>query len=273
MAKKERLQKILAGAGVASRRASEKLITEGRVRLNGRVVTELGTKADSRRDKIEVNGRRIMHEPHAYYVLNKPREVISTLSDPEGRETIKDSLTGIPERVFPVGRLDYHTSGVILLTNDGEMSEALLRPAKKVPKVYVVKMKGHLDIPELDRLRNGVTLDDGYETQPAEVFVLRQEKGHTWIQMTLTEGKNRQIRRMGDAIGRRVMRLSRTEFAKIGVDGLRPGDYRPVRARELEKLKKRYLNPKRRANAALAEAEAEALYDGVPFEPKDHDPE
>jgi len=261
---KERLQKILAGAGVASRRASERLIVDGRVRVNGKIVTELGTKADGRRDKIEVDGRRIVSEKPAYYVLNKPRGVVSTLSDPEGRETIKDNLKGIPERVFPVGRLDYHTSGVLLLTNDGEMSEALLRPAKNVPKTYVVKLKGHLDIPELDRIRKGIELDDGYVTKPAEVFVLRQEKGHTWVQLTLTEGKNRQIRRMGDAIGRRVMRLSRTIFAGIGIDGLRPGDYRPMRARELEKLKKKYLHAKRRQKQAEVEAEAEAEEAGLP---------
>jgi 23S rRNA pseudouridine2605 synthase len=253
MPRQERLQKILAGAGVASRRASERLITDGRVRVNGKIVTELGTKADPRRDKIEVDGRRIAREQPAYYVLNKPREVVSTLSDPEGRETIKDNLKGIPERVFPIGRLDYHTSGVLLLTNDGEMSEALLRPAKNVPKTYVVKVKGHLDIPELDQLRNGVTLDDGYVTKPAEVFVIRQEKGHTWIQMTLTEGKNRQIRRMGDALGRRVMRLSRTSFGGISIDGLRPGEYRPLRARELEKLEKKYLKAKRRQTEASSD--------------------
>lgn len=247
---KERLQKILAAAGIASRRASEKLIADGRVRVNGRVVTELGVKADSRKDKIEVDGRRISREKPAYYILNKPRAVVSTLSDPEGRETIKDNLVGIPERVFPVGRLDYHTSGALLLTNDGEMSEALLRPTKNVPKVYVVKLKGHLDVPELDRIRNGLRLEDGYVTKPAECFVLRQEKGHTWIQLTLTEGKNRQIRRMGDALGRRVMRLSRTSFAGVGIDGLRPGEYRPLRAREIEKLKKKFLNPKRRSKDA-----------------------
>jgi 23S rRNA pseudouridine2605 synthase len=242
----ERLQKILARAGLASRRKAETLITEGRVRVNGKVVRELGTRAVAGKDKIEVDGKRIVLEKPAYYVLHKPREVVSTLDDPEGRDTIKDLIEGIPERVFPVGRLDYHTSGVLLLTNDGELSEALLRPAREVPKTYVVKVNGSLDIEELDRLRKGVTLDDGYVTKPAELFVLREEGHNTWIQMTLTEGKNRQIRRMGDAIGRRVQRLSRVAFADVTVEGLRPGEHRELRARELDKLKKRYLVPKRK---------------------------
>jgi len=247
-----RLQKVLAQAGVASRRAAEKLITGGRVRVNGKVVTELGSRADPRKDRIDVDGRRVVLEKPAYYVLHKPREVVSTLSDPEGRDTIKDLLVGIPERVFPVGRLDFHTSGVLILTNDGEFMDALLKPKRKVPKTYVVKVKGHLDIPELDHLRNGVVLDDGYKTQPAELFVIREEKSHTWIQMTLPEGKNRQIRRMGDAIGRRVQRLSRVSFADVTIEGLRAGEYRPMRARELEKIKRRYIDPLRRSKGADA---------------------
>ena len=238
---KERLQKILAAAGVSSRRGAEELITEGRVRVNGRIVTELGTKADAHKDKVEVDGRRIVSEKPAYYVLNKPREVVSTLSDPEGRASIGELVKNIPERVFPVGRLDYHTSGVLLLTNDGDFSQALLKPKKKVPKTYIVKFTGSLDVEELDRLRNGVELDDGYTTQKAEVFVVRQEPKNCWVQMTLTEGKNRQIRRMGEAIGHKVGRLSRVAFADITADGLRPGEHRPLNKRELEKLKKRYI--------------------------------
>jgi 23S rRNA pseudouridine2605 synthase len=246
---RERLQKILASAGVASRRAAEALIVDGKVRVNGRIVRELGVKADARNDKIEVDGKRVVADRPVYYVLNKPRDVVSTLSDPEGRKTIKDLVRGIPERVFPIGRLDYHTSGVLLLTNDGEMSEALLRPTKGVPKIYVAKVRGHLDIPELDRLRNGVKLDDGYTTKKAEVFVLREEKGTTWLQITLVEGKNRQIHRMCEAIGHRVMRLSRVSFADVTVEGLRPGESRPLTTKELERLKKRYLVPKRRTQA------------------------
>lgn len=237
---KERLQKILARAGVASRRKAEALIVDGRVRVNGRVVEELGAKADGRRDKIEVDGKRVVGEPLVYYLLNKPREVVSTMSDPQGRPTVQGLLKRVPERVFPVGRLDYHTSGAMLVTNDGELSDALLRPKSGVPKVYAVKMTGHFDVPELDALRNGVTLEDGTVTRKAEVFVLREEKNHTWLQLTLREGMNRQIRRMAEALGRRVMRLSRQSFAGLTVEGLRPGQLRPLKKRELERLKKRY---------------------------------
>jgi 23S rRNA pseudouridine2605 synthase len=238
-----RLQKLLAGAGVVSRRAAERLITEGRIRVNGRIVKELGAKANPHKDKIEVDGKRIVREKPVYYVLHKPREVVSTLSDPEGRDCIKDLIKDIPERVFPIGRLDYHTSGALLLTNDGELADALLKPKRDVPKTYLVKFAGNLGIPELDRLRKGVVLDDGYTTQPAELFVVRQEDKNCWVQITLREGKNRQIRRMGDSIGHTVRRLSRIAFADITTEGLRPGEHRPLRGRELEKLKKRYIKP------------------------------
>lgn len=253
----ERLQKILAHAGVASRRAAETMIAEGRVRVNGRVVTELGARADAHRDRVEVDGRRVVLEKPAYYVVHKPREMVTTLSDPEGRDTIGDLLKRIAERVYPVGRLDYHTSGALLVTNDGEMAEALLSPRRKVPKVYAAKMRGHLDVPELDSLRNGVRLDDGYVTKKAEVFVLREEPKNTWVQITLMEGKNRQIHRMGQAIGHPVQRLVRLSFAGIGTDGLRPGEWRPLTKNEIDKLKKTYLRVARRERD-----QAEAMADG-----------
>lgn len=242
----ERLQKILAHAGIASRRAAEKLIAEGHVRVNGRVVTELGARADAFRDRVEVDGRRIVLEKPAYYLVHKPREMVTTLSDPEGRDHLGQLLKRIPERVYPVGRLDYHTSGALLVTNDGELADALLNPRRKVPKVYAAKLKGHLDVPELDKLRNGVRLDDGYVTKPAEVFVLREEPRNTWVQITLTEGKNRQIHRMAMAIGHPVQRLVRLSFAGLTTDGLRPGEWRPLTRTELEKLKKQYVVAARR---------------------------
>ncbi|HJK97022.1 MAG TPA: pseudouridine synthase [Polyangiaceae bacterium LLY-WYZ-14_1] len=258
----ERLQKILAQAGIASRRAAEQLIADGRIRVNGRVVTELGSKAVLGKDAIEVDGRRLTREKPVYYLLHKPREVVSTVDDPEGRPTVRGLLKRVPERVFPVGRLDYHTSGALLLTNDGELAEALLHPRQKVPKVYAAKVQGQVDVPELDRLRNGVVLDDGTKTRPAEVFVIREDGNTTWVQLTLREGKNRQIHRMFDALGRRVSRLARISFAEIPTDGLRPGEYRELGARELEKLKKHYLTPhrqrKRKAAARQAADEGEA---------------
>lgn len=220
------------------------------MRVNGRVVTELGTKVDPHKDRVEVDGKRLVAEKPVYYVVHKPREMVTTLDDPEGRATIADLLGRIPERVVPVGRLDYHTSGALLVTNDGDMVDALLRPQSGVPKVYAAKFQGHLDVEELDGLRNGVTLDDGYRTKKAEVFVLREERNHTWVQMTLTEGKNRQIHRMGEAIGHRVMRLARQSFAGISIEGLRPGDYRELKRDELQQLKKKYLNPARQARGA-----------------------
>jgi 23S rRNA pseudouridine2605 synthase len=243
---RERLQKILSGAGVASRRAAERLIEAGRVRVNGRVVTELGVKADAHRDRIELDGRRVVTEKPVYYLLHKPREVVSTLDDPQGRTTVGSLLRRIPERVFPVGRLDYHTSGALLVTNDGEMAQALLKPRNAVPKVYAVKMRGFLDEAPLQQLRSGVVLDDGHRTRPAEVFVLREEERNTWLQMTLTEGKNRQIRRMGEAIGHPVQRIARLEFAGLSTEGMRPGAIRPLNTKEVDKLKRKYLNPHKR---------------------------
>lgn len=242
----ERLQKVMAAAGVASRRKCEELIAAGRVRVNGRVVREQGVKVDSYRDKIEVDGRRIVREKPVYYVLHKPREMVSTLADPEGRTNLSSALGRIDERVFPVGRLDYHTSGVLLVTNDGGFSEALLRPAAGVPKVYVAKMRGPIDVRELELLRNGIRLDDGYVTKKAEAFVQRSEGDNCWVQITLREGKNRQIHRMGEALGRRVMRLARVSFGDITVEGLRPGAIRPLTKKELDKLHKAYVTPHRR---------------------------
>lgn len=251
----ERLQKIIAQAGVSSRRAAESLITGGHVRVNGRIVTELGTKADPRSDKIEVDGRRLVPELPVYYVIHKPRGVVSTMSDPEGRPTVATLVKALKTRVFPVGRLDFATSGVLLMTNDGELSAALLHPRKSVPKTYVLKVQGAMDQDDLDVWRRGVQLEDGL-TLPAEVHLLRHEEDKTWIEITLREGRNQQIRRMGDATGFRVMRLARTSFAGIGHEGLRPGEMRPLTRDELIALRDAYGVPKRirSANASAMPA-------------------
>lgn len=249
---KERLQKILAHAGIASRRAAEGLITAGKVRVNGKIVSELGASADARKDRIEVDGKRIVLEKPVYLMLHKPRGVVSTLSDPEGRPHLGELVKNVGARVYPVGRLDFHTSGALLLTNDGELTDALLHPRRDVPKIYVAKVRGMVTIEDLDRLRNGVVLDDGDKTKPADVFVLREEDRNTWLQITLFEGRNRQIHRMGEAIGHPVLRLARLSFAGISTDGLRPGEMRPVTEDELEKLKKNYLTPYRRARDTAA---------------------
>ncbi len=240
---RERLQKILAGAGVASRRACEELIRKGRVSVNGRRVTELGTKADPRTDRVEVDGKRVVAEKPVYYLLNKPREAVTTADDPEGRQTTAHIMKPIRERVFPVGRLDYNTSGALLFTNDGELAQALLHPRKGVPKRYVVKVQGILEVEDLNALRQGIDIGCGQKTARSELFVLRQERNNTWLAITLTEGKNRQIHRMVEAVGYRVLRLSRQSFANLTIEGLRPGRYRPLTDAEVTKLKRDYAAP------------------------------
>jgi 23S rRNA pseudouridine2605 synthase len=239
----ERLQKILAKAGIASRRAAEGLIVDGRVRVNGRVVRELGAKASAARDRIEVDGKRIVAEKPVYYLMHKPRGVVTTLDDPEGRQSIKDLVQDIPERVFPVGRLDFQTSGVLLLTNDGDMAQALLHPTRKVPKTYTAKLYGDVDERGLSALREGVVLDDGEKTAPAMVSIVKKDDKHIWLELTINEGKNRQVHRMAEAIGRRVLRLSRISFAGLQIAGLRAGAIRELLPSELNDLKQKYLNP------------------------------
>jgi 23S rRNA pseudouridine2605 synthase len=240
----ERLQKVLARAGVASRRAAEELISAGRVRVDGRVVTELGTKVDPRASAVEVDGKRVLAESLAYVVLHKPRNVVATMSDPEGRPTVRELLAEVPGRVYPVGRLDFSTSGVLLATNDGDFAAALLHPRKAVPKTYVVKVQGVMEEPDIEQWRRGVKLEDG-QTLPAKVTLIRHEEGKTWFELTITEGRNQQIRRMGDATGFRVMRLARTEFAGISSEGLAPGRWRYMSRDELTAFKEAWGVPRR----------------------------
>jgi 23S rRNA pseudouridine2605 synthase len=239
----ERIQKILARGGIASRRAAERLITEGRVRVNGKVVSELGAKADPRRDKVEVDGKRVVAEQFVYVVLHKPRGVVATMSDPEGRPTVREILSSVGARVYPVGRLDFATSGVLLATNDGELADGLLHPRKAVPKSYVVKVKGKMEPEDLDVWRKGVRLEDGM-TLPAEAKILRYEADKTWIELTIREGRNQQIRRMGEATRFPVMRLARVSFAEITAEGLKPGAWRHMTRDELVGLKKTYGVPR-----------------------------
>jgi 23S rRNA pseudouridine2605 synthase len=240
----ERLQKILARAGVASRRAAEEYIAAGRVRVNGRIIRELGAKADPRKDRVEVDGQRLAAEDLVYVLLHKPRGVVSTLSDPEGRPSVKELLAGIPARVFPIGRLDFATSGVLLATNDGDFAEGLMHPRRAVPKTYVLKVKGIMKPEDVDRWRRGVRLEDGM-TLPAEAKLIRHEEDKTWLELTIREGRNQQIRRMGDATGFRVMRLARTAFAGVTSEGVRPGTWRYLTREELLELKQAYGVPAR----------------------------
>ncbi len=239
----ERIQKILARGGIASRRAAEQLITAGRVRVNGRIVTELGAKADPRRDRVEVDGKRVVAEQPVYVVLHKPRGVVSTMSDPEGRPTVRELLENAGGRVFPVGRLDFATSGILLATNDGELADGLLHPRQAVPKTYVVKVKGLMQPDDVEVWRKGVRLEDGM-TLPADVKLLRHEGDKTWIELTIREGRNQQIRRMGEATGFPVMRLARIGFAGVELEGLPPGRWRAMTRDELAQLKKAYGVPR-----------------------------
>lgn len=232
-----RLQKIIAMAGITSRRKAEKLIVEGKVRVNGQIVTELGIKADPFKDKIEVDGKRVVLQKPVYYLFYKPQGVVTTLYDPEGRPTIKDYIRQIRERVFPVGRLDYNTTGALLITNDGDMAYKLLHPKGKIPKTYIAKLKGVVSIEKLDLLRNGVELEDG-KTAPSELWVVKQTPKYTTIQITIYEGRNRQLHRMALAIGHPLLKLKRISFAGLTIDGLKPGQIRPLTEKEVMKLKK-----------------------------------
>ena len=249
-----RLQKILARAGVASRRSAEKLIEAGRVRVNGKVVTELGTRADPRSDRIEVDGKRIVAEDPVYILLHKPRGVVSTMHDPEGRPTVAELVQTLPVRLYPVGRLDFQTSGALVLTNDGDFAARMLHPRHHVPKTYLVKVKGEMQPDDFKPWREGVVLDDG-PTLPAEVFVSKRERGHTWFELILREGRNQQVRRMGEATGFPVIRLTRTAFAHLGINDMRAGQWRFLSVAELRDLRSMYGVPKhiRAANASHAE--------------------
>jgi 23S rRNA pseudouridine2605 synthase len=248
-----RLQKVLARAGIASRRAAEALIVAGRVRVDGVVVTELGTKVDGRRSRIEVDGKRVVAEAPTYVVLNKPRGVVSTLHDPEGRPSVRELLATVPARVYSIGRLDFATSGVLMATNDGDFAEGLMHPRRGVPKTYVVKVHGLMKSEDLDRWRNGVLLESS-KTLPAKAKLLRYEGDKTWFELTITEGRNQQVRRMGEATGFSVMRLSRIAFAGVTAEGLRPGQWRHLTASELAQLKNEYGVPRRVVSPPVQES-------------------
>jgi 23S rRNA pseudouridine2605 synthase len=230
------VQKVLARAGLASRREAETLIAEGRVRIGGKRVDRQGVLVDPRQETILVDGRRVEAERLAYLVFHKPREVMCTMSDPLGRRSVVDYLRGVGAHVVPVGRLDYQTSGVLLLTNDGDFARELLHPSRGVQKEYVLKLKGSVDAAGLQRLRQRIDIS-GKQTKPARVERLRADDNNTWLLVTLQEGKNRQVRRLAEHAGYRVMRLTRTRFAGLTTEGLRPGEWRPLSATELRQVR------------------------------------
>lgn len=235
----ERLQKILSQAGIASRRASEKLIEEGRVTVNGSVVTQAGTKADPSTDIIEVDGVRIeAPERHVYFLLNKPKGFISTAMDERGRRTVLDLLENVKERVYPIGRLDNNTEGLLLITNDGDLMNGLLHPKFEVEKTYIARLSSIPTESDLEKLRQGIVLADG-PTAPAKVALIDRNpaQGGARVEITIHEGRNRQIRRMFAAIGFDVVALKRIEFAGLNLSGVKRGQYRPLTDTELQHLR------------------------------------
>ncbi len=241
----ERLQKLLSAAGVASRRAAESMILEGRVTLNGRVVTELGTKADLSKDHVKVDGKLLrLPSVHRYVLLNKPRGFVVTRDDPDGRPTVFSILRSrVGERLVAVGRLDFDSEGLLLLTNDGALVQKLTHPSGGCRKEYEVKVSGIPTPAQLDRLRRGITLDDGVRTAPAEMDVVgtTPEKGGTggnaWMRVVLGEGRSRQIRRMFAAVGHPVSKLRRVAIGPIRDKALKPGDFRDLAPEEVAALR------------------------------------
>lgn len=232
-----RLQKLIASTGLSSRRKAEMLIVSGRVSVNGKVVTELGTKVDPARDHVKVDGKHLTSaQPFVYLMLNKPKNVMSTLDDPGGRTTVKDFLRGVYVRVFPVGRLDFDSEGLMLLTNNGELAQALLHPRYHVPKTYLIKVKGVLKDEEIVRLERGVRLDDGM-TSPAHVKKVRKVEANSWLEITIREGRKHQVKRMLDAVGHSVLRLLRIRMGPLSLGNLEPGEFRFLTDREANSLR------------------------------------
>ncbi|MCL2670364.1 MAG: rRNA pseudouridine synthase, partial [Syntrophaceae bacterium] len=233
----ERLQKILSRAGIASRRAAEKMLVEGRISVNGAVVWALGAKADATRDEIRVDGRLVSLESEKIYlVLHKPSGVVTTLSDPQGRPIVTALLAGVNERVYPVGRLDYDSEGLLILTNDGAFAQQIQHPRYGIPKTYRVKVEGRLPAAVLRSLDKGVALPDGL-FKPTALRLEKTNQGSTWLSLTLTDGRNRVIRRGFAVLGHDVLRIIRVAVADIALSPLKAGEWRLLTAREVATLR------------------------------------
>ena len=236
----ERLQKIISAAGVASRRKAEDLITSGRVLVNGQPVTELGTKADPEQDHIRVDGK-LLHAPErsSYFVLNKPKGYVTTVSDEKNRPTVMDLVHGIKGRVYPVGRLDWASEGLLLLTNDGALANSLMKAASHVSKTYVVKVAGQPDETKLEKLRKGVSIAEKggrrVRTAPALVKLIKEGE-NPWLEVTIIEGRNRQVRKMFEEVGHHVEKIRRVKYGPLTLD-VPPGEYRSLTLQEVRELK------------------------------------
>jgi len=252
----ERLQKLIAAAGIASRRHAEELITSGKVTINGAVVTELGTKADPAKDHIKVNGKLInpllSGQQKVYVLLNKPRGYLSSVSDPEGRPLVTELLPPSLGRIYPVGRLDFNTEGLLLLTNDGDFTNFVTAARNRVEKVYEAKVKGVPPEAAIERLRRGVVLDDGTRTAPAKIKLLDETSTNSWFEISLHQGRNQQIRRMFDLIGYSVIKLRRVRIGFLVDEKLKNGYWRLLSETEVKRLMKkrndRPTRPRRKEN-------------------------
>jgi 23S rRNA pseudouridine2605 synthase len=237
----ERLQKIIAHAGYASRREAEAMIREGRITVNGRTVTELGTRADPARDHIKVDGKLITRaEDHRYILIYKPKEVMTTVEDPQGRRTVVELVRGVRERIYPVGRLDYHSEGLVLLTNDGELAYKVSHPKNGSVKTYNVKVRGVPEERLIDKLRRGITIE-GKRTLPCEIAPIKTtgrnaEEGNSWWEVKLREGRTQQIRKMFQAVGHPVSKLKRVAIGPIADPKLLPGVWRELTKHEVKLL-------------------------------------
>ena len=232
-----RLQKYLAQCGVASRRTAEKMIAEGRVTVNRRTVTDMGVQVDESADVVEADGKPVHIQADKHYIAyNKPVGEITTVSDPEGRATVMDKFRDFPVRLYPVGRLDYDSEGLLLLTNDGDMMNHVLHPSREVSKVYLAKISNQVSDDEIRQLRRGVIID-GKLTSPASVRLIRRETFDTVLLISIHEGRNRQIRKMVDAVGHQVVSLKRVEFGPVSLGDLPVGKWRRLTDSEIRKLK------------------------------------
>ena len=236
----ERLQKLIAQAGIASRRHAEEMIKAGEVTINGKVVTELGTKADPQVDHIKVRGKLInptlQKREKVYVLLNKPKGYLSSVSDPEGRPLVTELLPPSLGSLHPVGRLDFNTEGLLLLTNDGDFTNYITAARNRVKKVYEAKVKGEPPVAAIERLRKGVTLDDGVHTAPAEIKLLESTATNSWFEITLQQGRNQQIRRMFDLVGYSVIKLRRVRIGSLDDRHMRPGTWRLLQPHEVKQL-------------------------------------
>ena len=232
-----RLQKYMAMCGVAARRKCEEIIAAGRVAVNGETITQMGTQVEDG-DVVTLDGRIITPEEEKRYILyHKPAGEVTTVSDDKGRETVMDRFADFPVRLYPVGRLDYDSEGLLLLTNDGELAQRLTHPSCEVDKVYLARVTGQLSEEEIHRLRAGVVLDDGFRTSPAKVNVIRVETFASAVLITIHEGHNRQVRRMMEAVGHKVLLLRRVRFGPLELGDLRRGEWRELSAEEIARLK------------------------------------